>query len=118
MFEQPIPEIMALIAQATWHEAVTYEDTCPHEYVVVYRDRQQDLFAVFRERIARGEGVECQWFGHTRKYLFPGEYKHWTMTDCLEINLQTDDYVLNRALLYPDDRNFMVRPGDIGSRGG
>ena len=54
----------------------------------------------------------------TRKYLFLGEYKYWTMTDCLEINIRTDDYVLNRALLYRDRRDFVVQPGDTGSQGG
>ena len=118
MFELHTPDIMALIAQATWREAVTYKDTWPHEYVVVEKEGQQDLLAAFCERIARGEGVECQFFGHKRKYLFLGAYKYWTMTDCLEIDLQTDDYVLNRALLYRDRRDFAVRLGDTGTRGG
>ena len=118
MFELHTPDIMALIAQDPWREAVTYKDTWPHEYVVVEKDGQQDLLAAFCERIARGEGVECRFFGHKRKYLFLGAYKYWTMTDCLEIDLQTDDYVLNRALLYRDRRDFVVRPGDTGTRGG
>ena len=37
------PDIMTLIAQARWREAVTYRDTWPHEYVVVKKDGQQDL---------------------------------------------------------------------------
>ena len=49
------PDIMALIAQAPWREAVTYRYTWPHEYVVVKKDRQQDLLAAFCTRIACGE---------------------------------------------------------------
>ena len=49
-----VPDIMALIVQAPWREAVTYRDSWPHEYVVVKRDRQRDLLAAFCERIAPG----------------------------------------------------------------
>ena len=111
-------DIMALIARAPWREAVTYRDTWPHEYVVVKKDGQQALLAEFRARIARGEGVECRFFGQKRKYLFLGEHKYWTMTDCPYIDLDADDYVLNRALLYRDRRDFVIRPGDTGMRGG
>ena len=50
------PDIMTLIAQARWREAVTYRDTWPHEYVVVKKDGQQDFLAAFCARVARGEG--------------------------------------------------------------
>ena len=56
--EEPVPDIMELIARAPWREAVTYRDTWPHEYVVVKEDGQQALLAAFCARIARGEGVE------------------------------------------------------------
>ena len=108
--------IMELIAAAPWREAVTYRDTWPHEYVVVNRDGQQELLAAFCERIRRGEGVECQFFHQTRRYLFLGSYKYWTMTECADIDLDTDDYVLNRALLYKDRRDFVIRTGDTGKR--
>ena len=100
---------MALIARAPWREAVTYRGTWPHEYVVVKKDGQQALLAAFCDRIARGEGVERWFFHEKRKYLFLGEYKYWT---------DEDDYVLNRALLYRDRRDFVIQPGDIGIRGG
>ena len=111
-------DITALIAQAPWREAVTYRDTWPHEYVVIKKDRQEDLLAAFCERIACGEGVECQFFGQKRQYLFLGDHKYWTMTDCPDIDLDSDDYVLNRALLYRDRRDFLIQPGDTGVREG
>ncbi len=40
------------------------------------------------------------------------------MTDCADIDLDVDDYVLNRALLYRDRRDFDVRPGDRGTQDG
>ena len=37
------------------------------------------------------------------------------MTDCDEINLDAaEDYVLNRARLYRDRRDFLIQPGDTG----
>ena len=42
--------------------------------------------------------------------------KYWTMTECSEIDLDADDYVLNRALLYRDRRDFVIRRGDTGKR--
>ena len=115
---EPVPDIMELIARAPWREAVTYRDTWPHEYVVVKEDGQQALLAAFCARIARGEGVEDRFFGQTREYLVLGAHKYWTMTDCADIDLESDDYVLNRALLYRDRRDFVVRGGDSGRREG
>ena len=43
-------------------------------------------------------------FGQKRQYLFLGGHKYWTMTDCPDIDLDADDDVLNRALLYKDRR--------------
>ena len=110
------PNIMELIERAPWREAVTYRETWPHEYVVIKRDAQQELLAAFCERIGRGEGVECHFFHQKRQYLFLGGYKYWTMTDCPDIDLNTDDYVLNRAPLYRDRRDFAIRKGDTGNR--
>ena len=110
------PHIMELIARAPWREAVTYQKTWPHEYVVVKRDGQQELLAAFCERISRGEGVECQFFHQRRKYLFLGDYKYWIMTECSAIDLAAGDTVLNRALLYRDRRDFVIQRGDTGRR--
>ncbi len=110
------PNIMELIDRAPWREAVTYRETWPHEYVVIKRDAQQELLAAFCERIGRGEGVECHFFHQKRQYLFLGGYKYWTMTDCPDIDLSTEDYVLNRAPLYRDRRDFAIRKGDTGKR--
>ncbi|WP_419950139.1 hypothetical protein [Candidatus Palauibacter sp.] len=110
------PDIMELIARAPWREAVTYRDTWPHEYVVSRKHRQQELLAAFCERIRRGEGVTCHFFHQTREYLFLGDYKYWTMTECPDMDLEGGDYVLNRALLYRDRRDFAIRPGDTGKR--
>ena len=101
---------MELIARAPWHEAVTYRDTWPHEYVVVEKDGQQELLAAFRHRISQGEGIECRFFHRTQEYLFLGEYKYWAMQG-------DDDIILNRALLYKDGRDFVIREGDTGVRG-
>ena len=37
------------------------------------------------------------------------------MTECAEIDLDADDYVLNRALLYRDRRDFVIGPDDTGT---
>lgn len=112
---EPIADdIMVLIGRAPWREAVTYRDTWPHEYVVIKKDGQEELLASFCERIARGEGVECEFFGQRRDYLFLGQHKYWIMTECSDINLEVEDDVLNRALLYRDRRDFVIQPGDTG----
>ena len=110
------PDILELIARAPWREAVTYTKTWPHEYVVVKKDGQQELLAAYRERIDRGEGVECEFFRQRRKYLFLGDYKYWTMTESAAIDLEKGDEVLNRALLYRDRRDFLIKEGDTGTR--
>ena len=109
-------DIMELIAAAPWREAVTYRETWPHEYVVINRDGQHKLLASFCERIRRGEGVECLFFSQRRKYLFLGDHKYWTMTECPDIDLAVSDAVLNRAPLYRDRRDFVIREGDTGKR--
>lgn len=114
---QTATDIMELIANAPWREAVTYRETWPHEYVVIGKDGQQELLAAFCERVERGEGVECSFFHQKRRYLFLGGYKYWTMTECPDIDLNANgDYVLNRALLYRDRRDFVIREGDTGKR--
>ncbi len=112
----PTDDIMHLIAQAPWREAVTYRDTWPHEYVVIQRDAQQALLAAFRARILQGEGVECRFFHQTRPYLFLGGYKYWVMDPVEDIDPQTYNSVLNRAPLYRDRRDFIIQPGDTGVR--
>ena len=81
---------------------------------MIKKDGQQALLAAFCERIQRGEGVEGSFFGHRKKYLFLGDHKYWTETDCPDIDLTAEDDVLNRALLYRDRRDFEIRPGDTG----
>ena len=107
---------MSLISRAPWREAVTYRNTWPHEYVVIKKDGQENLLAAFCDRIARGEGVECAFFGQKRPYLFLGGYKYWMMTDIKDIDLDKEDDVLNRAPLYRDHRDFDIRAGDTGTR--
>lgn len=105
-----------LIALAPWREAVTYRDTWPHEYVLSEKDGQQELLEVVCKRFRAGEGVSCRFFRMNNTYLFIGDYKYWLMThwDDLEPG---KDYVLNRARLYRDRRDFAVQPGDSGKSG-
>ena len=105
-----------LIALAPWREAKTYSETWPHEYVLIKTDKQQELLDAYCERIRDGEGVAGQFFRKQFTYLFIGEYKYWTYTPCQQIDLDStkDDFVLNRARLYRDRRDFVVRLGDKG----
>ena len=110
---EPIAE---LIARAPWREAVTYRETWPHEYVLTEKDNQRELLAVVCERFRSGEGVASRFFRMENTYLSIGEYKYWLMTDYNEIDPYNDegDYVLNRAKLYRDRRDFVIQPGDSG----
>ena len=93
---------------------MTHRDTWPHEYVLSRKDGQRDLFEAVRARMRAGEGLQGRFFGFTTTYLFVGEYKCWFMTPHDEINLDAteDDYVLNRARLYRDRRDFLIQDGD------
>ena len=108
--------IVELIAEAPWREAVTYSKTWPHEYVVIKKDGQQGLLAEVCRRFCAGEGVDGRFFRMKNRYLFIGDYKYWLMTPCHKIDIEKDDYVLNRALIYRDRRDFLIRDGDDGRR--
>ena len=105
-----------LIAAAPWREAVTYRQTWPHEYVLTAKDGQRDLLAAVCARFQAGEGVPCRFFTMNNRYLFIGDYKYWLMDDPAGIDPYGDagDYVLNRARLYRDRRDFVVQSGDSG----
>ena len=50
-------ELTELIAQAPWREASTYRETWPHEYVVIKKDKQQELLDAVCMRFCADEGV-------------------------------------------------------------
>ena len=95
---------------------MTYRDTWPHEYVMVKKDGQRELFEAVRARMCAGEGLEGWFFNFTTTYLFIGDYKYWFMTpyDQIDLDATEDDFVLNRARLYRDRRDFLIQPGDTG----
>ena len=105
-----------LIKDAPWREAVTYRETWPHEYVLSEKDGQKDLLAAVVERFKADEGVTCRFFHMNNTYLFVSDYKYWLMVDYNEVDAYgaEGDYVLNRAPLYRDRRDFVIQPGDTG----
>ena len=72
-----------------------------------------ELLEAVCERFRAGEGVACRFFRMDNSYLFIGDYKYWLMThwDALKPG---EDYVLNRARLYRDRRDFVIQRGDTG----
>ncbi|MDE2955803.1 MAG: hypothetical protein OXU68_02170 [Bacteroidota bacterium] len=110
-------KITELIGRAPWREAVTYRHTWPHEYVLSHKDDQRELIELVCCRLRAGEGVKATFFGRPNTYLFIGDYKYWLMTHWDSINLDREhDYVLNRAHLYRDRRDFVIQEGDSGRR--
>ena len=109
-------ELTELMARAPWREAITYRDTWPHEYVLSEKDGQKDLLSAVVERFREGEGVACRFFSMNNTYLFVADYKYWLMVDYNEVDAYgaEGDYVLNRARLYRDRRDFVIQPGDTG----
>ena len=108
-------KITELIGRAPWREAVTYRETWPHEYVLNRKDNQRELFDLVCARFRAGEGVECRFFTMRNTYLFIGGYKYWLMTHWDKVRLDGgEEYVLNRAPLYRDRRDFVIQPGDTG----
>ena len=108
--------LIELVASAPWREAVTYRETWPHEYVLTEKDDQRELLAAVCARFRAQEGVASRFFRMENTYLFIGDYKYWLMTDYNDIDPYNDegDYVLNRARLYRDRRDFVIQPGDSG----
>ena len=111
--------LIELIASAPWREAVTYRETWPHEYVLTEKDDQRELLAAVCARFRAKEGVASRFFRMENTYLFIGDCKYWLMTDYNDIDPYNDegDYVLNRARLYRDRRDFVIQPGDSGKPG-
>ena len=108
-------ELTELIARAPWREAVTYRETWPHEYVLTEKDAQRELLEAVCARFRAGEGVSCRFFRMRNTYLFIGDYKYWLMVDYNTVDPNAEgDYVLNRARLYRDRRDFVIQPGDTG----
>ena len=110
-------KLMELVESAPWREAVTYRGTWPHEYVLTCRDDCADLLALIVERWKAREGVKERFFRMENTYLLIGDYKYWIMTPYEEFDVEeakVDDYVLNRARLYRDRRDFVVQSGDTG----
>ena len=110
--------LIHLVDRAPWREAVTYRDTWPHEYVVIKKDGQRELFEAVRARMRAGEGLQGRFFNFATIYLFVGNYKYWFMTphDRIDLDATDDDFVLNRARLYRDRRDFVIQPGDTGKQ--
>ena len=110
-------KITELIGRAPWREAVTYRKTWPHEYILSRKDGQNELIKLVCARFRAGEGVAGTFFDNPNTYLFIGDYKYWLMTHWDEVNLDDgQDYVLNRARLYRDRRDFVIQAGDTGKR--
>ncbi len=92
---------------------MTYRETWPHEYVLSEKDGQQDLLEAIRDRFRAGEGVAGRFFRTHNTYLFVGDHKYWLMTHWDELEPGVN-YVINRARLYRDRRDFAIQPGDTG----
>ena len=104
-----------MIGRAPWREAVTYRDTWPHEYVLSRKDGQNELIELVCARLRAREGVDGTFFGRPNTYLFIGDYKYWLMTHWDAVDLDDgQNYVLNRARLYRDRRDFVIEAGDTG----
>ena len=110
-------KIAGMIARAPWREAVTYRNTWPHEYVLSRKDGQNELIELVCARFRAGEGVDGTFLGMRNTYLFIGNYKYWLMTHWDAVDLDDgQNYVLNRAPLYRDRRDFVIQTGDTGKR--
>ena len=111
------PTLTGLIDRAPWREAVTYRDTWPHEYVLTEKDNQRELLDAICTRFPRWRRRSVVgFFRMNNTYLFIGDYKYWLMTGYNDIDPYNDegDYVINRARLYRDRRDFVIQPGDTG----
>ena len=63
-----------LVERAPSHEAVTWRETWPHEYIFVRRDSQWPLMEAICKRLKSGEWVSDRLYGRSANYLFIGEH--------------------------------------------
>ena len=58
--------------------------------------------------------MACRFFNMNNTYLFVADYKCWLMVNYNEVDAYgaEGDYVLNRACLYRDRRDFVIQSGD------
>jgi len=85
--------------------------------VLSRKDAQNELIELVRARFRAGEGVDGTFFGRANTYLFIGDHKYWLMTHWDAVDLDDgQNYVLNRARLYRDRRDFVIQTGDTGKR--
>ena len=83
------------------------------------KDGQNELIELVCARFRAGEGVDGTFFGRPNTYLFIGDHKYWLMTHWDAVALDDgQNYVLNRAHLYRDRRDFVIQTGDTGKREG
>ncbi len=107
------PTLMELIDKAPWREAVTYRETWPHEYVLLQKDSQRELFAAMIPRFKEGEGTPGRFFNARPTYLFLGRFKYWFDPPLDDLDAAKEgEHVLNRARLFYDRRDFIIQPGD------
>ena len=115
-------KLTEMIAAAPWRWAKTYEDTWPHEYVLLQKDGERRLMRAVWQRMHDGEAFNGYFFSRPAIYLFIGDYKYWFMSSLDTINAMLEDedhdteVVLNRARLYHDRRDFYIQYGDTGMR--
>ena len=82
------------------------------------KDGQSELIELVCARFRAGEGVDGTFFGRPNSYLFIGDYKYWLMTHRDAVDLDDgQNYVLNRARLYRDWRDFVIQTGDTEALG-
>ena len=108
-------KLTELIDAAPWREAKTFRHTWPHEYVLLQKDDQRELFEAICRRIGDGEAFNGYFFNRPTPYVFIGDFKYWLMIPWDEVDW-SDEEVLNRARLYRDRRDFIIQHGDTGMR--
>lgn len=106
--------LIQLIEAAPWRWAKTYANSWPHEYVLHPEDNVKELFLEYCTRVCSGEAVLGKFFKKENDYLFIGDFKYWTYSRCHEIPMDNppENYVLNRAPLFRDRRDFDIIYGD------
>ena len=106
-------KLTEIIARAPWRQEVTYRDTWPHECVLSEKDGQRELLNAIYARLQEGEGVDCRFFLVTNRYLFIGGPKYWFNNQWDSFDPDSEN-VNNRASLYRDRRDCVIRHGDTG----
>lgn len=96
---------------APWREAAIHLDSCLHRYLLLRWDGHRALKEAARDRTKAGKDPVSRFYPTTLTYILVAGFKSRFMNhhDDIDPNRDHTGYVLNRAGVYRDRRDWVVQ---------